>query len=77
MDDIDRAAEREAQAREDALKEVRSKVAVGDWDVLSAKWCEGAYCGERIPDARRQAIVGVKLCVDCQAREERGPRNGR
>ncbi len=25
-----------------------------------------AECEEAIPDARRQAIPGVKLCIDCQ-----------
>ena len=24
-----------------------------------------AECGEAIPEARRQAIPGVKLCIDC------------
>lgn len=32
----------------------------------SAKWCTGAACGERIPDARRQAVPGVRLCAECQ-----------
>ena len=27
---------------------------------------ECAECGEEIPEKRRQAIPGVKLCVDCQ-----------
>jgi phage/conjugal plasmid C-4 type zinc finger TraR family protein len=35
----------------------------------SAQWCE--TCGERIPDARQQAVPGVQLCADCQTREER------
>lgn len=25
-----------------------------------------AECGEAIPQARREAIVGVKICIDCQ-----------
>ncbi len=25
-----------------------------------------AECGEPIPEARRTAILGVKLCIDCQ-----------
>lgn len=25
-----------------------------------------AECGEEIPEKRRQAIPGVKLCIDCQ-----------
>ncbi|MBW6416763.1 DksA/TraR family C4-type zinc finger protein [Celeribacter sp. PS-C1] len=27
---------------------------------------ECAECGEDIPEARRKAIPGVKLCIDCQ-----------
>lgn len=27
---------------------------------------ECAECGEPIPKARREAIPGVKLCIDCQ-----------
>lgn len=27
---------------------------------------ECAECGEPIPEARRNAIPGVKLCIDCQ-----------
>lgn len=30
----------------------------------SLKYC--AECEEEIPAARRQAIPGVKLCIDCQ-----------
>ncbi|GGL74013.1 DksA/TraR family C4-type zinc finger protein [Wenxinia marina] len=32
---------------------------------------ECAECGEDIPEARRQAIPGVKLCVDCQSGRDR------
>lgn len=32
---------------------------------ISAKECE---CGEEIPEGRRQAIPGVKLCVGCAER---------
>jgi len=28
-------------------------------------------CGERIPDARRQAIPGCRRCVNCQGQLER------
>lgn len=30
----------------------------------SLTYCEG--CGEPIPEVRRQAIIGVRLCVVCQ-----------
>jgi len=37
-----------------------------------------AECEEPIPEARRQAIPGVKLCVDCQQQRDRvfKPRGG-
>ena len=35
----------------------------------SAEFCE--ECGADIPQARREAIPGVQLCVDCQSRAER------
>jgi phage/conjugal plasmid C-4 type zinc finger TraR family protein len=28
--------------------------------------CDCAECGEEIPEARREALPGVKLCIDCQ-----------
>jgi len=34
------------------------------WDALSARHCKG--CGCQIPEARRQAVPGVQLCVQCQ-----------
>jgi phage/conjugal plasmid C-4 type zinc finger TraR family protein len=30
----------------------------------SAHWC--IECGDPIPEARRQAVPGVQLCVECQ-----------
>ena len=35
----------------------------------SAEFCE--ECGADIPLARREAIKGVQLCVECQSRAER------
>ncbi|WP_055134825.1 TraR/DksA C4-type zinc finger protein [Pseudomonas corrugata] len=35
----------------------------------SAEHCED--CGGDIPEARRQIIPGVELCVECQDRQER------
>ncbi len=29
-------------------------------------------CGATIPEARREAIPGVRLCVACQEKEDRG-----
>lgn len=32
-----------------------------------------AECDEPIPEARRQALPGVKLCIDCQAGRDAAP----
>jgi phage/conjugal plasmid C-4 type zinc finger TraR family protein len=32
-----------------------------------------AECEEPIPEARRRAIPGVKLCIDCQAERDARP----
>ena len=34
---------------------------------------ECAECGEAIPEARRAALPGVKLCVACQAERDARP----
>ena len=45
---------------------------------ISATWCEGEACGVRIPEARRLAVPGVRLCVDCATRDEqRTMKNGK
>lgn len=50
---------------EDALQRVRSRLPRGE----SLRHCE--ECGEEIPQARREALKGVRLCVTCQsARDE-------
>lgn len=33
---------------------------------ISATECE---CGEEIPEGRREAVKGVKLCIDCAAKQ--------
>lgn len=45
---------------EDAVARARRGLPKGE----SRKFCE--ECGEAIPEARRQAIRGVQLCVNCQ-----------
>ena len=45
---------------EDAVNRVRSQLARGD----SLRECE--ECGATIPEARRQAVPGVRMCVACQ-----------
>ena len=46
---------------EDAIKRARAQLPSGP----SLSHCE--ECGEAIPDARRQAVPGVRLCVACQS----------
>ncbi len=41
-----------------------------DRNAPSAEHCE--ECGETIPEARRAAIAGCKICVDCQQLIELG-----
>ena len=57
---------------DDELKRMRSRRApVGE----SRTHC--AECEEPIPEARRRAVPGVKLCIDCQeARDARPVRRG-
>ena len=50
---------------EDAVERARSRLPKGE----SAKTCR--ECGVSIPEARRQAIPGVRLCVTCQEAADR------
>jgi phage/conjugal plasmid C-4 type zinc finger TraR family protein len=45
---------------EDAVELARSRLPKGE----SLTHCE--ECGTDIPEARRKAIVGVRLCITCQ-----------
>lgn len=47
---------------EDAIRQARSQLPVGE----SLRHCED--CEAVIPEARRQAIPGVRLCVSCQTK---------
>jgi len=46
---------------EDAVKRIRENMPKGE----SAERCE--ECDEPIPQARREAVPGVKYCVKCQS----------
>lgn len=46
---------------DDAIKRVRQNLPRGE----SLKNCE--ECGAAIPEARRAAVPGVRLCITCQA----------
>lgn len=50
---------------EDAINLARSKLPQGD----SLMRCE--ECDAKIPEARQKAIVGVRLCVNCQSELDR------
>jgi len=50
---------------EDAINLARSKLPQGE----SLMRCE--ECDATIPDARQKAIVGVRLCVNCQSELDR------
>ncbi len=49
----------------DEIKRARKNVPCG----VSLEYCE--ECGEEIPEARRQAIPGVRLCIRCQEEADR------
>lgn len=49
----------------DEINRARSRLPDGD----SAMLCEN--CDRPIPDARRNAIKGVRLCVECQEEADR------
>jgi phage/conjugal plasmid C-4 type zinc finger TraR family protein len=49
----------------DAIERARAQLPSGP----SLTQCE--ECGEAIPEARRQAVPGVKLCITCQAEVDR------
>ncbi|HEX5756327.1 MAG TPA: DksA/TraR family C4-type zinc finger protein [Arenimonas sp.] len=50
---------------EDAIRRARSRLPTGP----SLSRCE--ECDAVIPEARRQAVPGVRLCVDCQGERDR------
>ena len=74
MDVIDIANER-VQREIDGLLAARWEMArMAEENAIAATEC--AECGEIIPEARRRAIPGVRLCVDCAAASEKRARMG-
>ncbi|MGE5624658.1 MAG: DksA/TraR family C4-type zinc finger protein [Bacillota bacterium] len=49
----------------DAVKNVRRRIPTG----LGLKHC--AECGADIPEARRRAVPGVRLCLACQVEADK------
>jgi phage/conjugal plasmid C-4 type zinc finger TraR family protein len=54
---------------EDAVSRARSRLPRGE----SARECH--ECGEKIPEARRRAVPGVRLCIACQETSDRDRAN--
>ncbi|WP_417763454.1 DksA/TraR family C4-type zinc finger protein [Shewanella sp.] len=50
---------------EDGVNRARQALPKGE----SLHECE--ECGEPIPEARRQAVAGVRLCIQCQAEHDK------
>jgi phage/conjugal plasmid C-4 type zinc finger TraR family protein len=50
---------------EDAVNRVRSRMQRGE----GTRDC--TECGNRIPEARRKALPGARLCIACQERDDR------
>ena len=50
---------------EDAVNRVLDRLPRGE----SLEHCE--ECGKDIPQARRQAVPGVRLCIACQAEQDK------
>lgn len=77
MTDVyDRAQATDEMFLRHALEEQRRKaggpnVRPEDWRVTSAEECQAPHCGEPIPQDRRRAVPGVRLCVECQDRQEK------
>jgi phage/conjugal plasmid C-4 type zinc finger TraR family protein len=58
-----------AQAAQELLLNFELAQQLKEDPATSLKFCRN--CGARIPAKRRQAIKGVKLCVECQQERER------
>ncbi|GHH51888.1 MULTISPECIES: DksA/TraR family C4-type zinc finger protein [Gammaproteobacteria] len=54
---------------DDAVKRARSRLPSGP----GLTHCE--ECGAAIPEARRKAVPGVRLCVDCQQAHDEDERD--
>lgn len=65
---IDQACDLEELHRAAALSRLQVAYATQE-TVPSALACED--CGEPIPQARREAVLGCTTCVDCQTRREK------
>lgn len=76
MDQFDRAQELELRQREDAIAMQRKRFAplATAPDVDTALDC--LSCGDEIPAARRLAVPGAMLCIECQMEHEMNQNRG-
>lgn len=63
---LELATSRLRKQKEDRIAAIRNQLPQGE----SAKECE--VCDAEIPEGRREALPGVKLCIQCQKRKENG-----
>jgi len=75
VDQFDRAQELDAQHLADSL--VAQQRRAGQLSGPALSHC--ADCGDEIPFARRVAVPGCRLCIDCQTLREKqtGYRHGK
>lgn len=64
MDQFDRASEIEQRIIQSAIAKAQAERRSGE----SSTHCE--ECGEVIPEARRKAAIGCRLCIECQTEQE-------
>lgn len=67
LSDDDKGLHAEQFATDLALLQHRQKHVI-DPKAVSAERCEA--CGNEIPEARRKAVLGVTLCIECAREEE-------
>lgn len=65
----DQAQLLELAERASSIKAVRDRVSKAG-ELPSAEVCVNPSCGEVIPEARRLAYPGVRLCTECKAFSE-------
>lgn len=63
--DDDAVLEQIQDSVNDEVARARKNVSCGD----SLEYCE--ECGERIPEARRRAVPGVRLCISCREQADK------
>lgn len=67
----DTAQEVEMATREAALAEQAHRFGSYFTQGFSFSNCQEESCGEEIPEARRRALPGVRLCLDCAILREK------